>query len=245
VSSPPVRTELAGGAFVHFSADGDEIAPQSLDRMVAALETAPDTDVAVASFVCGSTYVGARVTNDPLFDLLAGAPFIAPAAAYVIRAGAASDTWSNAPAPWSTREYFARLALRGARFLAVERAVARTKPVAESDDVEIARATFARLRDAAARAESVGAHHRVLLDQAWGRWRVGTAVVHASPRTRALGAIATVVGQELARSTGVRTIEGWTTHLRARMPRLERAVLRTRDAIESLTVDGLLVAEGS
>ncbi len=242
MSSLPVRTEIAGGAFVHFMAEGDEVAPQSLDRLVAALETAPDVDVAIASFVHGSTYVGAHVSNDPLFDLLAGAPFIAPAAAYLVRARSASSTWSDTPPPWATREYFARLALRGARFVAVERAVARTKPVAEIDDVEIARATFARLREAAAGVETLGAHHRALLDQAWGRWRVGTTVVRASPRTRALGAIATAVGQELARSTGARTIEGWTTHVRARMPRLERAVLRTREALESLAVDGLLVA---
>jgi hypothetical protein len=245
VSPLPVRTEIAGGAFVHFTADGDEVAQQSLDRLVAALEAAPDVDVAVASFVHGSTYVGAHVTNDPLFDLLAGAPFIAPAAAYLVRARFASGAWSDAPPPWAAREYFARIALRGARFIAVERAVARAKPVAEIDDVEIARATFARLREAAAGVATVAAHHRVLLEQPWGRWRVGTTIVHASPRTRALGAIGTVVGQELARSAGARTIEGWTTHLRARMPRLERAVLRTREAIESLAADGLLVAEGA
>jgi hypothetical protein len=241
VSPPVVSTEV--GPYLHFAADADEIAPQSLDRLVAALDAAPDVDVAVASVVHGTTYVAAYVSDDPLFDLLAGGPFVTPASAYLVRSRAASGTWSDAPEPWATREYVARLALRGARFVAVERAVVRTKPVADGDDIDIARATFVRLREAASGVDTVRARHRLLLDQPWALWRVGTSVVHASPRTRALGAIGTVVGQELARSTGARSIEGWTTHLRTRLPRLERAVLRVRDAVDSLAADGLLHAE--
>jgi hypothetical protein len=235
--------EVAGGAYLHFTADGDEVAPNALALLVAALDGA--ADVAVASSVHGTAYVGARVSGDPLFDLLAGGPFIAPAAAYLVRASIASRTWSDAPEPWGAREYVAGLALRGARFVAVERAIVRTKAVVNDDDVEIARATFARLRTAAAGVDAVSTRHRLLLDQPWALWRVGTSVVHASPRTRALGALGTVVGQEIARSAGAKTIEGWTTHVRARVPRLERAVLRVRDAIDSLAADGLLHAEGS
>ncbi len=242
MTSSVVSTEV--GAYLHWKSDGDELAPNTLDRLASALDATPDADVAVASVVHGATYVAARVSHDPLFELLAGGPFISPAAAYLVRSRVAARAWSAAPEPWGAREYFARLALSRARFVAVESAVVRTKVVAASDDVDVARATFARLRDAASGAEGVGAGHRLLLDQTWGRWRVGTSVVHASPRTRALGAIGTLVGQELARSTGSRTIEGWTTHLRARMPRLERAVLRVRDAVEALAADGLLVEEG-
>ncbi len=240
-----VSSEVAGGAYLHWAAPGDELAPDGVARLVNALERAPDADVAVGGAIHGATYVAAHATSDPLFDLLAGGPFVTPAAAYLVRSRIAERAWSMAPEPWGAREYFATLALRGARLVPVGGAIVRTRPSADGEDVDAAKGVFDRLRAFAAGAPTVSDAHRKLLDQPWALWRVGTAVVKASPRTRALGAMGTVVGQEIARATGARTVEGWTTYVRARVPRLERAILETRDAVESLAADGLLVAEGS
>jgi hypothetical protein len=245
VTASVVCTEVAGGAYLHWLGPGEDVGPNALVKLAAALEARPEADVAVAGAVHGTTFVAARVSDDPLLDLLAGAPYPPPAAAYLIRARAAEREWSAEPEPWGAREYMTRLALRGARFISVDRGFVRAPALVEDNDVEVARTTFARLQAAATGSAVVQANHRRLLEQPWALWRIGSSVVQASLRTRALGAVGTLVGQELARSTGSRTIEGWTTYLRARNPRLERIVLGARDAVESLAADGLLVAEGA